>query len=150
MLLAHSSSFTLGFIVFLLFFFFFFFFWFFETGFLCVALAVLELTLKTRLASKSEIRLPLPPKCWDQKCVPPRPTPSCRWSWAEILSVLLIGQKLTSASHGQAAWYSQVRQSPLVLLRAHRLPCLSVSWLQYSCVYIKKHLVETEGYCKEI
>jgi hypothetical protein len=26
-------------------FFFFFFFWFFETGFLCVALAVLELTL---------------------------------------------------------------------------------------------------------
>jgi hypothetical protein len=27
------------------FFFFFFFFWFFETGFLCVALAVLELTL---------------------------------------------------------------------------------------------------------
>jgi hypothetical protein len=28
-----------------LFFFFFFFFWFFETGFLCIALAVLELTL---------------------------------------------------------------------------------------------------------
>jgi hypothetical protein len=27
------------------FFFFFFFFWFFETGFLCLALAVLELTL---------------------------------------------------------------------------------------------------------
>ena len=38
---------------------------FFETGFLCVALAVLELTLKPRLASNSEIRLPLPPKCWD-------------------------------------------------------------------------------------
>jgi hypothetical protein len=37
----------------------------FETGFLCVALAVLELTLETRLASNSEIRLPLPPKCWD-------------------------------------------------------------------------------------
>jgi hypothetical protein len=35
--------------------FFFFFFWFFETGFLCVALAVLELTLWTRLASNSEI-----------------------------------------------------------------------------------------------
>jgi hypothetical protein len=46
-------------------FFFFFFFWFFETGFLCIALAVLELTLQTRLASNSEIRLPLPPKCWD-------------------------------------------------------------------------------------
>jgi hypothetical protein len=30
-------------------------FWFFETGFLCVALAVLELTLWTRLASNSEI-----------------------------------------------------------------------------------------------
>jgi hypothetical protein len=40
-------------------------FWFSETGFLCVALAVLELTLQTRLASNSEIRLPLPPKCWD-------------------------------------------------------------------------------------
>ena len=38
------------------------FLFFFETGFLCVALIVLELT---RLASNSEIRLPLPPKCWD-------------------------------------------------------------------------------------
>jgi hypothetical protein len=38
---------------------------FFETGFLCVALAVLELTLETRLASNSETRLPLSPKCWD-------------------------------------------------------------------------------------
>jgi hypothetical protein len=47
------------------FFFFFFFFWFFETGFLSVALAVLELTLQTRLVSNSEIRLPLPPECWD-------------------------------------------------------------------------------------
>ena len=33
------------FVGFFLFFFVFFFFWFFETGFLCVALAVLELTL---------------------------------------------------------------------------------------------------------
>jgi hypothetical protein len=40
-------------------------FWSFETGFLCVALAVLVFTLKTRLASNSEIRLPLLPKCWD-------------------------------------------------------------------------------------
>jgi hypothetical protein len=39
--------------------------WFFETGFLCIALAVLELNLKTRLASNSEIHLPLPPECWD-------------------------------------------------------------------------------------
>ena len=39
--------------------------WFFETVFLCVALAVLELTLLTRLASNSEIRLPLPPECWE-------------------------------------------------------------------------------------
>jgi hypothetical protein len=37
----------------------------FETGFLCVALAVLELTLQTRLALNSEIHLPLPPKCWN-------------------------------------------------------------------------------------
>jgi hypothetical protein len=40
-------------------------FCFFEIGFLCVALAVLELTLETRLASNSEIHLPLPPQCWD-------------------------------------------------------------------------------------
>ena len=38
---------------------------FFETRFLCVALAILELTLQTRLASKSEIQLTLPPECWD-------------------------------------------------------------------------------------
>ena len=44
---------------------FFFFFKFFETGFLCVSLAVLELILYTRLALNTEIRLPLPPKCWD-------------------------------------------------------------------------------------
>ena len=35
-----------------------------ETGFLCIALAVLELTL-ARLASNSEIRLPQPPECRD-------------------------------------------------------------------------------------
>jgi hypothetical protein len=40
-----------------------FLFLFFETGFLYIALAVLELTLKTRLASNTEIRLPLPPQC---------------------------------------------------------------------------------------
>jgi hypothetical protein len=40
----------------------FFFFFFFETRFFCIAL---ELTLLTRLASNSEIHLPLPPKCWD-------------------------------------------------------------------------------------
>ena len=40
-------------------------FWFFKTGFLCIALAVLGLTLYTRLALNSEIPLPLPPKCWD-------------------------------------------------------------------------------------
>jgi hypothetical protein len=37
--------------------------WFFETGFLCIALAVLELTLESRLTSNSEIRLPLPLEC---------------------------------------------------------------------------------------
>ena len=37
----------------------------FETGFLCIALAVLELNLLTRLSSNSGIHLPLPPKCWD-------------------------------------------------------------------------------------
>jgi hypothetical protein len=39
-----------------------FYFCCFETGFLCVALSVLELTLYNRLASNSEICLPLPPK----------------------------------------------------------------------------------------
>jgi hypothetical protein len=38
---------------------------FFEAGILCVSLAVLEITLQTRLALNSEIHLPLPPKCWD-------------------------------------------------------------------------------------
>ena len=42
--------------------FFFVFFWFFKTGFPCVALAVLKLTLEIRLASNSEIHLPLPSK----------------------------------------------------------------------------------------
>lgn len=37
----------------------------FKTRFLCVPLAVPELTLCTRLASNSEIYLPLPLKCWD-------------------------------------------------------------------------------------
>jgi hypothetical protein len=37
----------------------------FETRFLHVALAVLELALKHRLASNSEICLPLPPMGWD-------------------------------------------------------------------------------------
>jgi hypothetical protein len=51
---------------------------FFETGFLCIALAVLELTLWTRLASNSEIRLSLPPNsfCFKQglsiKLIPAR------------------------------------------------------------------------------
>lgn len=37
----------------------------FETQFLCVALAFLELAVQTRLALNSEIHLPLHPKCWD-------------------------------------------------------------------------------------
>ena len=57
----------------ILFLFYFILFWFFETGFLCVALAVLEPTLYTRPASNSEIHLPLPPKCWDQRRAPPCP-----------------------------------------------------------------------------
>jgi hypothetical protein len=47
------------------FFLFLFLFWFYETGFLCVPLAVLELTQQTRLTLNSEICLFLPPKCWD-------------------------------------------------------------------------------------
>jgi t-SNARE complex subunit (syntaxin) len=37
----------------------------FKTVFLCVSLAVLELTLSTRLASNSKIHLPLPLNCWN-------------------------------------------------------------------------------------
>ena len=37
----------------------------FETGFLCVALDVLELILYIRQTWNSEICLPLPPKCCD-------------------------------------------------------------------------------------
>ena len=41
-------------------------FLFFETRFLCVALAVLELALVDQASLKlTEIHLPLPPKCWD-------------------------------------------------------------------------------------
>ena len=36
-----------------------------ETGFLFVALTVLELVLYTTLALNSEICLPLTPECWD-------------------------------------------------------------------------------------
>lgn len=36
-----------------------------KTWFLCVALACLELTLKTGLASNPEIHLPLPSGCWE-------------------------------------------------------------------------------------
>lgn len=38
---------------------------FFERELLCVALAILELTLQTRLDLNSEIHLPQPPECWD-------------------------------------------------------------------------------------
>ena len=38
---------------------------FFETGFLCVALDILELILETTLASNAEIGLPFPLECWD-------------------------------------------------------------------------------------
>lgn len=37
----------------------------FETGCHCVALAVLKLTMYTRLASNSDTHLPLPHKYWD-------------------------------------------------------------------------------------
>jgi hypothetical protein len=43
----------------LLLFFFFFFFWFFKTGFLCIALAVLELT--THLVDQAGLELRNPP-----------------------------------------------------------------------------------------
>jgi hypothetical protein len=36
--------------------------WCFETGFFYVAMAILELTLETNLASNIEIQEPLPPK----------------------------------------------------------------------------------------
>jgi hypothetical protein len=53
---------------------FFFFFLIFESGFLCVALAVLEPTLWIRLALNSKIHLPLSDsQCWYQRHVPSLP-----------------------------------------------------------------------------
>jgi hypothetical protein len=40
-------------------------YYYFETGFLCSNLDVLELALETRLASNSEIYLPLSLQYWD-------------------------------------------------------------------------------------
>ena len=44
---------------------------FFETGILCIALAVLEITMYTRLALNSVNCLPLPPECWNYRHAPP-------------------------------------------------------------------------------
>jgi len=45
----------------------------FSRQFLYVVLAVLELTMWTRLTWTLEILLPLPPKCWDERlaCIAP-------------------------------------------------------------------------------
>ena len=43
---------------------------FFETRFLCVTVAVLELALQTRLAWNSEVSLPLPLECQNSRCAP--------------------------------------------------------------------------------
>ena len=65
--LGHSRS--LNSCLFITLFYFFILFYLFILVFqgrvLCVTLAVLELTLYTRLALNSEILLPLPPRCWD-------------------------------------------------------------------------------------
>ena len=49
-----------------------YFFW----VFLKIALAVLHLTLQTKLTSISELHLPLPFKSWDSRCAPSLPSPS--------------------------------------------------------------------------
>ena len=51
-------------------------FFFSQTGFLCVALEpVLELALVEQAGLKlTEIRLPLPLKCWDLRRAPPPPS----------------------------------------------------------------------------
>jgi hypothetical protein len=81
--LCCFSSF-LFFSFFLSFFFFFFFFWFFETGFLCIALAVLELSLLFLLPC-----LPLAVS----ELYPSRTTPitflppELSWSWYFITAI---------------------------------------------------------------
>ena len=47
--------------------------WFLDTGFLCVALAVPQCALETRLTLDSEICLGLCPQGWDGRRGPPRP-----------------------------------------------------------------------------
>ena len=63
-----------------------FFIWFLHTGFLCVALAVLELSLYTRLASYSEIHLPL---LGLEACATIRWLPGLFLSWCLCLAPLL-------------------------------------------------------------
>ena len=55
-----------------------FFVLFFETGFLCVTtLVVLELALVDHAGLElTEIRLPPPPKCREERYVPPLPGPN--------------------------------------------------------------------------
>ena len=63
-----------------------------QTGFLCIALAVLELTLQTRLALISEIRLPLPPRELElQAC-----TATTTQLYIVFLKVTFIGGKFCS------------------------------------------------------
>jgi hypothetical protein len=62
---AEMQNMTRWFLFCFLFFVFCFLFFVSETGFLCVALAVLELVLLTSLTSNSEICLPLPLECWN-------------------------------------------------------------------------------------
>lgn len=48
----------------------------FEIGSHYIALGVLDLAIQTRLDSNSqtqEIHLPLPLRCWNQRCMPPHP-----------------------------------------------------------------------------
>ena len=71
---------------------------FFETGFLCVVLAVLELCVDQAGFELAEILLPLPPECQDQKCRPWLPG-DC-WdleAWTRALHIR--GKYITAVLH---------------------------------------------------
>jgi hypothetical protein len=51
-------------------------------------MAVLKLTLWTRLASKSEIRLPLPPESWDYRRAPPHPAHYSAFKNNDIMKIV--------------------------------------------------------------
>ena len=74
------------------------FFYFFKTGFLCVALVVLELTQLTMLVSISEIQMPLSPESWEWRRAPALPSPLQPFKLCILIRNLLLYDLSTTCS----------------------------------------------------